>query len=199
MIRLKDVFNTNSYMILKLIKKNIACYGVRDQSGFLAWMLGIVISCITGYNHKKYWHRREYVVNCQKGFFFKKLFYLLYIKRVDARHLSSTGTMLNIGNNWIAPPNLPHGLNRIIIGHDAKIGRNVTIFQGVTVSHGGCSIGDNVLLGANCVILSGVHVGNNAKIGANCVVVNDVPDGATCVIQKPRIIMVDKDTEKVDM
>lgn len=72
MIRLKDVFNTNSYMILKLIKKNIAYYGVRDQSGFLAWMLGIVISCITGYNHKKYWHRREYVVNCQKGFFFKE-------------------------------------------------------------------------------------------------------------------------------
>ena len=96
-------------------------------------------------------------------------------------------------------PHLPHGLNRIIIGHDAKIERNVTIFQGVTVSHGGCSIGDNVLLGANCVVLSGVHVGNNAKIGANCVVVNDVPDGATCVIQKPRIIMVDKDTEKVDM
>lgn len=85
------------------------------------------------------------------------------------------------------PPNLPHGLNRIIIGHDAKIGRNVTIFQGVTVSHGGCSIGDKVLLGANCVVLSGVHVGNNVKIGANC------------VIQKPRIIMVDKDTEKVDM
>lgn len=56
-----------------------------------------------------------------------------------------------------------------------------------------------MLLGANCVVLSGVHVGNNAKIGANCVVVNDVPDGATCVIQKPRIIMVDKDTEKVDM
>ena len=87
---------------------------------------------------------------------------------------------------------MPHGLNRIIIGHDAKIGRNVTIFQGVTVSQGRCSIGDNVLLGANRVVLSGVHVGYNAKIGANCVVVNDVPDGATCVIQKPRIIITIK-------
>ena len=55
--------------LIKKIKEIIAYYGVRDQSGFLAWMLGIVISCITGYNHKKYWHRREYVVNCQKGFF----------------------------------------------------------------------------------------------------------------------------------
>ena len=96
--------------LMKKIKEIIAYYGVRDQSGFLAWMLGIVISCITGYNHKKYWHRREYVVNCQKGFFLKKLFYLLYIKRVDARHLSSTGTMLNIGNNWITPPDRPKTL-----------------------------------------------------------------------------------------
>lgn len=53
---------------------------------------------------------------------------------------------------------------------------------GVTV------VGDNVFLGAGCVVLSGVHIGNNAKIGANCVVVEDVPDGATCVLQKPRVI-----------
>lgn len=62
-------------------------------------------------------------------------------------------------------------------------------FQGVTISHGGCVIGDNVVLGANCVILPGVHIGNNAKIGANCVVVEDVPDGATCVMQMPRVII----------
>lgn len=35
----------------------------------------------------------------------------------------------------------------------------------------------------------GVKIGNNAKIGANCVVVEDVPEGATCVLQKPRIIL----------
>lgn len=39
--------------LIKKIKEIIAYFGVRDQSGFLAWMLGIVISCITGYNHKK--------------------------------------------------------------------------------------------------------------------------------------------------
>lgn len=47
----------------------------------------------------------------------------------------------------------------------------------------------NVFLGAGCVVLSGLHIGNNARIGANCVVVEDVPDSATCVLQKPRVII----------
>ena len=64
----------------------------------------------------------------------------------------------------------------------------MTFFQGVTISHGGCVIGDNVVLGANCVILPNVHIGDNAKIGANCVVVEDIPANATVVMQKPRII-----------
>lgn len=34
-----------------------------------------------------------------------------------------------------------------------------------------------------------VHIGNNVKIGANCVVVEDIPDNATVVLQKPRIIL----------
>ena len=83
---------------------------------------------------------------------------------------------------------LPHGPNGIIIGHDAVIGKDVKIFQQVTIAQGGVIIGDNVLLGAGSKILSKVRIGNNCKIGANCVVVEDVPDGATVVLQKPRII-----------
>lgn len=64
----------------------------------------------------------------------------------------------------------------------------MTFYQGVTISQGGCVIGDNVILGANCTILPNVHIGNNAKIGANCVVVDDVPEFATCVMLKPKII-----------
>ena len=54
---------------------------------------------------------------------------------------------------------------------------------------GGVIIGDNVFIGAGAKVLPGVIIGNNAKIGANAVVVENVPDGATCVMQKPRIII----------
>lgn len=91
--------------------------------------------------------------------------------------------------NILPPPILPHGPNGIIVAHDAKIGREVTIFQQVTIAQGGVVIGDNVILGAGSKILPGVHIGNKAKIGANAVVIEDIPDGATCVLQRPRIII----------
>ena len=45
------------------------------------------------------------------------------------------------------------------------------------------------MIGSNVYIAPGVHIGNNVKIGANAVVVEDIPDNATVVIQKPRIII----------
>ena len=50
-------------------------------------------------------------------------------------------------------------------------------------------IGDNVMLGAGSKVLPGVTIGNNVKVGANCVVVEDIPDNATVVLPKPRIIL----------
>lgn len=149
----------------------------------------ILLKWIQHYDGEKYWRRRAIVVDennttCR----LLKLYYLLWIKRVDARHNASTGVSLNTGTQFFTPPHLPHGLNGIIVGHDATIGRNCTIFQQVTIAHGGVRIGDNVVIGAGAKILPGVTIGNNAKIGANCVVVEDVPDNATVVMQKPRII-----------
>lgn len=149
-----------------------------------------ILSLIQHYNHKKYWTRRNIVVNPQdKTPIFLKLYYLFYIKRTDAYHHCSFGTNLNAGTIFDSPPNLPHGPGGIIVGHDLHIGSNCTIFQQVTIAHGGGCIGDNVMLGAGSKVLAGVNVGNNVKIGANCVVVEDVPDNATVVLPKPRIIL----------
>ncbi|MBQ3608756.1 MAG: transferase [Bacteroidaceae bacterium] len=173
---------------LAKVKTVIGKIGEEKQSGFLYYFINLFVSIITGYNHEKYWKRREYCINPARKNIFWKLYCLLYIKRVDAKHLSSFGTFYNSGCKFISPPLLPHGPNGIIIGHDAVIGKDVKIFQQVTIAQGGVIIGDNVLLGAGSKILSKVRIGNNCKIGANCVVVEDVPDGATVVLQKPRII-----------
>ena len=37
---------------------------------------------------------------------------------------------------------------------------------------------DDVLIGANAVVLEGVHIGKGAVIAAGCVVVSDVPENA---------------------
>jgi serine acetyltransferase len=66
-----------------------------------------------------------------------KLYYLYYIKRIDSKKNCSFGTNLNAGSRFKTPPHLPHGPARIIIGHDLCIGSNCTIYQGVTIAHGG--------------------------------------------------------------
>lgn len=145
---------------------------------------------LRGYNHQKYWRRRAVVVDpSNKTNILLKLYYLFYIKKADAKNNCSFGTNLNSGSVFLSPPNLPHGPNGIIIGHDLKFGRNVTIYHQVTVAHGGGIIGDNVMLGAGSKILSKVCVGNNAKVGMNSVVIENIPDNATVVLTKPRIIL----------
>ena len=119
------------------------------------------------------------------------MFLLYRIKRSDAFNNASLGTHLGYGAQFKGIPSFPHGLYGIIVSHNAVIGENCTIFHQVTIGEGkggAPTIGDNCLIGAGAKIIGGITVGNNAKIGAGCVVVDNVPDGATVVMQKARII-----------
>lgn len=113
--------------------------------------LGIwIMSHIQHYNKKKYWRRRNLVIDPNaKCCILKKLYYLYYIKKCDAFNNCSFGTNLNAGAKFATAPNLLHGPNGIIIGHDVTVGKNAVICQQVTIQHGGgCTIGDNVMYGA---------------------------------------------------
>ncbi|MFW9946541.1 MAG: serine O-acetyltransferase [Promethearchaeota archaeon] len=89
---------------------------------------------------------------------------------------------------------IDHG-GGVVIGETAKVGDNVTIYQGVVL--GGTSsdpikrhpiIGDNVVVGTGAKLLGPIMVGNNVKIGANSVVVNDVPENSVVVGVPGRVI-----------
>ncbi len=75
--------------------------------------LGIYIQgFVQHYNHKKYWKRRNIVVNPNnKTPLLIKLYYLWYIKKTDAYHNCSFGTNLNSGAYFTQSPELPHGPN----------------------------------------------------------------------------------------
>lgn len=83
-----------------------------------------------------------------------------------------------------------HSYSTIINGA-ARIGRNCTVYHCVTIGverTGVPVIGDNVTIGAGAIILGGVRIGNNVNIGAGAIVVDDVPDNATVVCEKARVV-----------
>lgn len=154
-------------------------------------------SVVQHYNHEKYWRFRAIVTDPNRGSRLGDLRRLYYIKRADAFNNASMGTHRNQGAVFAAPPRLPHGLNGIIVSHNAVIGDHCTIFHQVTIGEGrggAPTIGNNVLIGAGAKIIGGIHIGDNVKIGAGCVVAHDIPDGATVVCAEPRII-IRKDRE----
>lgn len=146
---------------------------------------------IQHFNPQKYFRMRDKVISSAGGGKLYKLFLLYRIKRADAFNNASLGTHLGYGARFKDVPSFPHGLYGIIVSHNAVIGANCTIFHQVTIGEGkdgAPSIGDNCLIGAGAKLIGGIHIGNNVKIGAGCVVVDDVPDGATVVPQKARMI-----------
>jgi serine O-acetyltransferase len=94
----------------------------------------------------------------------------------------------------IGPGLLIYHFGNIFIHSAAKIGRNCTLRQGVTIGNrhadGGVPvIEDDVELGAYAQVLGPVRIGKGAKIGAMSVVLCDVPPGATAVGNPARIIL----------
>jgi serine O-acetyltransferase len=75
-----------------------------------------------------------------------------------------------------------------VIGETARIGDNVTLYQGVTLGGTGFqrgkrhpTVGDDVVVGSGAKLLGPIEVGHCAKIGANSVVIHDVPADSTVV------------------
>lgn len=72
-----------------------------------------------------------------------------------------------------------------------SIGDNFSCLQNTTIGagrKGRPTIGDNVLIGANCVIIGGISIGSNVIIGAGSVVVKDIPDNSVAVGNPARVI-----------
>ncbi len=114
-----------------------------------------------------------------------------------------------IGKNFF----IDHGTG-VVIGETTKIGNNVMMYQGVTLGGHGWwtdkkgkkrhpTIGNNVTLGVNCLVLGPIKIGNNSKIGANALVIDNVPPNSTIVTEVGKYIkrkgkkVKEKEIEKV--
>ena len=82
---------------------------------------------------------------------------------------------------------IDHGMG-VVIGETTTIGRNVTLYQGVTLGGTGKqrgkrhpTIGNNVVIGTGAKVLGDITIGDNSMVGANAVVVRSVPEHSTVV------------------
>lgn len=89
---------------------------------------------------------------------------------------------------------IDHGVG-VVIGETAEIGKNCTIYQGVTLGGTGKdhgkrhpTLGDNVLVGAGAKVLGPVKIGNNVRIAAGAVVLDNIPDDCTAVGVPARVV-----------
>jgi serine O-acetyltransferase len=97
---------------------------------------------------------------------------------------------------------IDHGMG-VVIGETSEVGRNVTIYQGVSLAGTSLkrekrhpTLGDNVVVGAGAKIIGGFTIGDNSRIGAGSVVVREVPPNSVVVGVPGRV--THKDGQRVE-
>ncbi len=92
---------------------------------------------------------------------------------------------------------IDHGMG-VVIGETTEIGKNVTLYQGVTLGGTGKEKGkrhptirDNVVISADATVLGPIEVGENSRVGAGAVVVQSVPPNSTVVGVPGKVVKKD--------
>ncbi|MBN1587478.1 MAG: serine O-acetyltransferase [Candidatus Omnitrophica bacterium] len=89
---------------------------------------------------------------------------------------------------------IDHGMG-VVIGETTVIGEDVTLFQGVTLGGTGKekgkrhpTLGSRIVVGAGAKVLGNITIGDDVNIGANAVVIKDTPPNATVVGVPGRVV-----------
>jgi serine O-acetyltransferase len=102
---------------------------------------------------------------------------------------------------------IDHGMG-VVIGETAEVGKNVTLYQGVSLAGTSLkrekrhpTLGDNVVVGAGAKVIGAIYIGDNSRIGAGSVVVRDVPPNSVVVGVPGRVTYKDgqRVTDEIDL
>lgn len=110
------------------------------------------------------------------------------------------GKNIEVGKNFFANYNcMIIDVAKVTIGENCMMAPNVAIYTAGHPIHPAArnsayeygievTIGDNVWLGGNTVVVPGVHIGSNVVIGAGSVVTKDIPDWSVAVGNPCRVV-----------
>ncbi|HJA67228.1 galactoside O-acetyltransferase [Lachnoclostridium sp. An169] len=118
------------------------------------------------------------------------------------------GSHIEVGKNFFANYNCTIiDVAKVKIGDNCQMAPNVAIYTAGHPLHPvsrnsmyeygiSVTIGDNVWIGGNTVILPGVHIGDNVVIGAGSVVTKDIPDWSVAVGNPCRVVKTITEEDK---
>lgn len=131
---------------------------------------------------------------------FSKLFWKLLLRRC----MFHSGIQIPVGTE-IGPGFRISHFGGIVVNPAAKIGKNFSIAQGALVgsADGKCkgvpSIGNNVIMSANSVVIGGISIGDYVMIAPGAFVNFDVPEHSIVIGNPGRIIPSDHPTDKYNV
>lgn len=125
--------------------------------------------------------------------YFKETFYGVFYFR--SLRISVTNHM-TVGLKYLGQKKtvLPHPVG-VVIGKKVRVGYNCKIYQNVTIGVRSESeedyplLGNNIIVYAGAVIVGNISIGDNSIIGANCMVTKSVPPNSVVVGNPMRIVI----------
>ncbi len=181
----------------RLLLEDIDCVFRRDPAARTR------IEVLTTYPgvHAILWHRLAHKLWCARLAYPAR--FIAYLSRLVTNIDIHPGA--NIGRRFF----IDHGAG-VVIGETAVIGDDVTLYHGVTL--GGTTwnkgrrhptLGNGVMIGAGAKVLGAISLGDNVRVGANSVVVRDVPADRSVVGIPGRIVREETerkgDNEGIDL
>ena len=130
--------------------------------------------------HAIFWHRVNH--------FMHKTLRIPFIPRMISQLVRFfTGIEIHPGAKIGPGFFIDHGMG-VVIGETADVGRDVLLYQDVTLGGTGFergkrhpTLGNQVVVGAGAKILGNIRIGHNVRVGAGSVVIRSVPDHCTVV------------------
>ena len=169
---------------LAQLRKDIRVVFERDPAARSVWE---VIFCYQGL-HAIWMHRISHYLY-KKG-------WILFPRMISNFARFLTGIEIHPGATIGEGLFIDHGTG-IVIGETAELGKNVTLYQGVTLGGTGKekgkrhpTIGNNVVVASGAKVLGSFSVGDHAKIGAGSVVLKEVPSYATVVGIPGKVVLM---------
>lgn len=115
---------------------------------------------------------------------------------VSSLNLKATGAQYCVGASIDSGLLVRHP-NGIVIGGGVKIGKELTIAQGVTIGQDSLHsrevnlypvIGERVTLGAHSIVIGNIELGDDVTIGAMTLIKSSIQEGLTVVGNPNRVI-----------